>query len=158
TWDNDRYGGGPVSTLSGGILATDDGGRHWRRLALPEGFYASGGVSFLGPERSFITGYSRGAEGSQVLTTTDGGQTWRVLYADAALRLDAVHFLNPQQGFVAGNRWALPSGGAKSHSVAETILATNDGGASWQSLYRRETPLGGAAITRLRFSSPAIGW
>src|SRR5438270_391785 len=24
TWDNDRYGGGPVPTLSGGILATDD--------------------------------------------------------------------------------------------------------------------------------------
>jgi photosystem II stability/assembly factor-like uncharacterized protein len=112
-------------------------------------------MSFLSPEEGFVTGWT--ADRSQVLATRDGGQTWQPIYdGDREFFLFAVHFLDRQQGFAAGGVSWYPDvrGGM------QIVLATEDCGVNWDVVYRRDHPIngGGLPITRLRFSTPTVGW
>jgi len=88
----------------------------------------------LSPERiaatSFIDadrGWAVGGEledglGSVVQATTDGGRTWKVLYADGAgFPLRDVAFTDALHG------WAVSSSG----TLVGSLIATTDGGRSW---------------------------
>lgn len=143
-------------TTSGGfgdarasLLATHDSGRHWEALPLPAGFHTSGGISFVTPDRGFITAF--GPEGSQILATADGGRTWKAVYT-SKVGLYSLQFLDGKQGFAGG-------GNAPKYGIEpfQYLLSTRDGGATWEEAYRSEGRSGGP-IAALRFSSASTGW
>lgn len=63
-------------------------------------------------------GWAVGNDGT-ILSTADGGQTWRPQVSGVEEDLDGVFFLNAQQGWVVGEERGV-------------ILATADGGQTWQ--------------------------
>src|SRR6187401_2619781 len=73
------------------------------------------------------------ADPSYILKTTDGGETWKVVYENKTkgMFLDAMEFWNEQSGIVIGD----PLGG---HFF---IARTFDGGRTWQGLPEKAAPL-----------------
>lgn len=100
------------SIVGNAILSTDDGGGTWKVVVREDG---SGwtSVSFGDPEHGWAVGYG-------IVATADGGQTWQPQQTSAVRgRLNAVHFVDGQQGWAVG--------------MSGTILATADGGRHWES-------------------------
>jgi len=108
------------------LLATTDGGAHWK--SLPEPCPVIRSVHFLSPttgyavaggsaQGSFGTGPEIPALGGVVLTTNDGGHSWKPLAGPADAQ--TVCFSDPQHGWL----------GAAGH-----LYATADGGRVWTSL------------------------
>lgn len=99
------------------VMKSDDGGRTWQPPfgPLPAGAerFAWRAVAVQGTSCWIV-----GTPGSQVLTTSDTGHTWRLHPTGQTLPLRAVTFASPERG------WAVGSLGV--------ILHTDDGGASWQ--------------------------
>lgn len=120
------------AAAGGFLLATDDGGRTWRRAYPSTALRPALDVSFVSPQIGFglgIIGDARAIE-----RTDDGGQSWRAigrLPVDPAwLDVDPIlWFVDPSHGWVATLRG---------------LLATTDGGATWQSV--PGAPPGGVAF------------
>ena len=112
----------------GVVLATDDGGAHWRSQQ-------SGvecpllSVSFVDSQRGWIVGgtatpITHRTEGV-VLRTVDGGQHWQRLNLPTLPRLTHVQFFDAAHGVAAGyGSNFYPSG----------LFTSSDGGKSWQPL------------------------
>lgn len=98
----------------GVILATNDGGATWQPQYLGKANVT--GFSFLSP----TLGYAATSAG--LLQTTDG-KTWHSVSSQS---LDTVQFLSASQGYALGG----PSTQYSSYS----LLATTDGGQSWNTL------------------------
>jgi photosystem II stability/assembly factor-like uncharacterized protein len=73
------------------------------------------------------------AEPAYILKTTDGGESWKVVYENKAkgMFLDAMEFWNEQSGIVVGD----PVNGRF------FITRTFDGGATWQDIPFEKDPL-----------------
>jgi photosystem II stability/assembly factor-like uncharacterized protein len=135
------------------VIHTDDGGATWTRQPTP-----------IGPEKHLFkvkaidarTAWAVGDWGAMTMTT-DGGRTWQdrslgkqpIRTEDPGRRssivtddiiLNDVSFPDPQHGFVCGE--------------FGTVLATDDGGASW---WLRRTPTE-KTLFGLDFRSPEEGW
>jgi photosystem II stability/assembly factor-like uncharacterized protein len=136
-WDADH--GLALSDPVGGrfvVLATDDGGRTWRRAdAMPpardgEAAFAAGGAALAvaGPSSAwFVTG---GTSGARVFHSADRGRTWTVVDAPVALRaasagLFAVAFRDGRVGVAVGGDYTQPRAGG------DQVLRSSDGGRSW---------------------------
>jgi len=80
-------------------------------------------TSFIDADRGWaVGGELEDGVGSLVQRTTDGGRTWKVLYADGAgFPLRDVAFTDALHG------WAVSSSG----TLVGNIIATTDGGHSW---------------------------
>ena len=125
------------------ILATTDGGAHWR-------VQRSGRLNLTAVD--FVNGQDGWAAGnSSLLATTDGGAHWTALPEPCPV-IRSVHFISPSAGFaVAGGRNdggyspALPNLGG-------VVLATSDGGRTWRPL---AAPANAQSVC---FSDPAHGW
>jgi len=130
--DRDR---GLVLTDSA-LLFTHDGGASWADLGPRRGLDGVSGLFFLEADRGWLAGVTPGsASRLVVLDTADGGSSWRERpietsdlsggrsYADAT-----VHFVDADYGWLLGR---VATGAAV--SVGE-LLATTDGGDSWQRL------------------------
>ena len=80
-------------------------------------------TSFIDADRGWaVGGELEDGLGSVVQATTDGGRTWKVLYADGAgFPLRDVVFTDALHG------WAVSSSG----TLVGSIIATTDGGRSW---------------------------
>lgn len=103
------------------ILASRDGGVHWRTQYLGSGGVR--GFSFLSPHQGFA------ATSTGLLATTDG-RTWRRLDSQP---LAAVAFFSAELGYGLEPRGALPPEGPNGASPeAYRIVRTLDGGRSWQ--------------------------
>ncbi len=116
----------------GELLATTDAGSVWRvelRTAT-----ALGQLDFVSATDGWIP------SGAGLLATTDGGRCWVDLGSGGTARIDAVHFFSPTAGWgLAGS--GLPLGGAAgpgypfAHGPASaTLVATTDGGRTWQAV------------------------
>ena len=125
------------------ILATTDGGRRWRvqrsgRLGLTS-------VDFVSDEVGWAVGTGT------LLATSDGGAHWAAL-SEPCLPIRSVHFISPDAGFaVAGGR-NIGGFGPETPEVAGVVLASSDGGRSWQVL---PTPADAQTVC---FSDPQDGW
>jgi len=118
----------------GGVLKTSDGGRRWNSLGLA---LTTGTTRIACPavRTCFLVASSRTSPGS-ILRTQDGGRTWHVLarasspFGDIACPSKRVCYASPC-GCISG---------------AAAVLATGDGGLTWQ---RRPLPLGmrGGVVT-----------
>ena len=125
------------------ILATTDGGRHWRVQRRGQLNLAS--VDFISAE----VGWAVGAD--VLLATSDGGAHWAA-WPEPCLPIRSVHFISPDTGFaVAGGR-DVTDFGPEAPEIAGVALATSDGGRSWRVL---PTPANAQTIC---FSDPQAGW
>lgn len=139
-WDRDR--GIAVSDPVNGrfvVVATDDGGRTWRRpadtgmpVARPgEAAFAAGGaaLTILPPAQAwFVTG---GTPGGRVFRSDDGGRTWvaydvpAVAPQAASSGLFAVAFRDAQNGVAVGGDYTNPREGGRG------VLVSPNGGVTW---------------------------
>ena len=126
------------------ILATSDGGAHWRAQL-------TGDLNLTSVD--FISGRDGWAVGTtSLLATTDGGARWTSL-PEPCQTIRSVHFISPTTGFAVaggGDLSGPPSPGVP--YLGGVVLATGDGGRSWHPL---ATP-GNAQL--VCFSDPVHGW
>jgi uncharacterized repeat protein (TIGR01451 family) len=102
-----------------GISKTTDGGLSWARKTQwwSQGTNISK-LFFLSPSLGWATG-----EFGNLIKTTDGGETWSVLFEDGDRRNNRIQFLNPDVGF-----WIYQDlSGLK-------VMKTTTGGAQWTSI------------------------
>ena len=127
-----------AGTLSPLILATTDAGATW--YAQNAGNAGNGGaqlasISFIDVRRGWAVGQSSSQSGAQsavILATTDGGATWRAQNAGSAgssAGLSDVAFSDAAHGWAVGSSYDSSQSGGFSF----LILATSDGGATWNS-------------------------
>jgi len=118
------------AAAGGEVLTTTDAGADWAvelRTAS-----ALGQLDFVSAEDGWIP------SAAGLLATTDGGRCWVNLGSGGTARVDAVHFFSPTDGWgLAGS--GLPLGGVAAPGVpithgpaGATLMATTDGGRSWQ--------------------------
>jgi hypothetical protein len=123
------------------ILATGDGGGHWR--VQDRGKLGLTSLDFINASDGWAVGLRT------VLATTDGGAHWRALPEPCPL-VDAVHFVSPSLGFAVAGGTATayqpvpPTGGV--------LLTTDDGGRNWQGQYAP------ADVQSACFTDRAHGW
>ena len=125
-----------------GIVArTTDGGVTWANLAIDQsGFKPEllNSIHFIDKDRGWVAGLEFGGK-TIVLRTVNGGQTWtgaRVNFQQAAL---TIFFTDEKNGWMGGSTPVSedePEGGPSS------LLATTDGGATWQQQRRLSTSIG----------------
>lgn len=72
-----------------------------------------------------------------VVKTTDGGTSWTASLVEAETSADEVFFLDESTGFV--------------RLLDGKVMATRDGGATWQGIVA-------SAGERIRFADPEVGW
>ena len=115
-----------------------------------------GDVVFVGAQTGWLDGYDCGVPGCPgfVLRTTDGGSTWAetVLPSMAASRMT---FLNADDGWLSGTMpvpaaCALQGGRC---TADWALMATTDGGRTWQVVDRAST-----ALTDIQFVTPTVGF
>jgi photosystem II stability/assembly factor-like uncharacterized protein len=134
----------------GALLATGDGGAHWRTLkrptddALRDVFFVDDATGWLVCERSMFALQTAGAQPrAYLLKTADGGVSWQrveVIGRDTDTVLVRVVFADAAHGWTFGEEGAL--------------YATTDGGRTWgrQHVPTRHLLLGGT------FLDPLQGW
>jgi len=114
------------------LYSTADAGRTWTEIpnALGSGGYLES-LFVLDRQRAWYT--TGGPAGANLYATTDGGTTWKLVPLPGGRGyfgwLWSVQFLDPARGWLVAGLADYPPG---------TIMATDDGGASWMPL---ATPL-----------------
>ncbi len=145
---------GSTGPAIGLVLATTDGGQRWTEEPLPTGTGPLTAVSFVSRSIGWAAGTATGAARPVLLSTTDGGRTWTTeplaAATPAATQLDAVHFANPDDGWLAGG---VPNGSGTESPLVE---ATTDGGRSWR-LVTEGLP-GVGALDGVAASSGTVAW
>jgi photosystem II stability/assembly factor-like uncharacterized protein len=111
-----------ASGSQGTVGRSLDGGRTWQWQQVP-GYEARDfrDVEAFDADTALLMAV---AEPACILKTTDGGQTWRVVFADSTkgMFLDAMHFRDARHGIVVGD----PVGGNF------FVRGTDDGGNTWR--------------------------
>ena len=148
----DITGAGEFTTV---LLRTGDGGDTWSRPAVPADFY-SFAMEFRSADEGWVSGVAVDLQAQTitptVLHTADGAATWTTTSLGALLPPNTypltIDFVDGQHGWIAGF----------SESGSDPIvLATTDGGASWQSVASPGS-LEGDIIVTLEFVSALEGW
>ena len=111
-----RHGWAVGST---GILATTDGGAHWRLQRAVSGMYRFSAVTFADARHGWAVGGAGAGplKPGFIMTTTDGGAHWSTFMPGTPDRLNGVSFVGARRGWVVGNRGV--------------VYHTTDGGRSW---------------------------
>ena len=111
-----RHGWAVGST---GILATTDGGAHWRLQRAVSSFYRFTAVTFADARHGWAVGGTGAApmKPGFIMTTIDGGAHWTTLLPGTLDRLNGVSFVDGLRGWIVGNRGV--------------VYHTTDGGRSW---------------------------
>jgi len=99
----------------GSIFRTNDGGRSWSRVSLPEGAWPPVFADF---NDLWAITYSGPSSAAKIYSTTDGGASWARL-PDLPVN-GAVVFDNPNDGWLAADR--------------QRVYRTTDGGRTWHRL------------------------
>ena len=101
------------------VMTTNDLGRSWQTPPASLSEAAADHFDFraVAVEGSHV--WIAGAPGTRIFHSADSGQTWQSAATNQTAPLSAIHFVDAQNGWAAG---ALGS-----------ILATHDGGQTWQS-------------------------
>lgn len=142
-------------------FSTTDGGVHWKNVT-PRGISLgqSSIADFLSASSASIATPRPDGASTQVLHTTDGGQTWQ----QAAIPMPfprQLSFIDPQHGWLLAA--VRPAGGA-AEPVA--VFRTADGGKTWAkvsaALFADTTPPGrlpyGGQKSGIRFLDSSTGW
>ncbi|MEO6805672.1 MAG: hypothetical protein ABI286_02530 [Edaphobacter sp.] len=127
-------GGGVAwaSGTKGTVLRTEDGGYVWQLCAIPPGADKLDfrGIQAFDANTAIVISSGTG-DLSRIYKTTDGCQTWKLLFTnpDKGGFFDALQFANKKLGFIAGD--PVPSPQAP-HKAELAFYATEDGGATFK--------------------------
>ena len=119
------------------ILATENGGRLWKRVpanVLPaalenEGAFAASGtnIAVFGKSHAWIA--TGAAKRARVLRTSDRGRTWAIadspLFAGPSAGIFSIAFRDMKHGVIVGGDYT------KEQTAADNLAITNDGGLTW---------------------------
>lgn len=162
------------------FLSTRDGGRHWRAQSLPlAGLYFVRDVFFADPDHGWVlTKNYNDYEYTDLLTTTDGGQSWTKSKVPGN-ELKAIFFTSNTVGWCVGTSsrilkttdaratWQIGAAGGSFESIFfldsqhgwvagynQKLLSTSDGGSTWTT----RTVGNVVAFRSLQFTSLSEGW
>lgn len=122
------------------VLATTDGGLHWRvSYKAPPGVYLRD-IAPLGAKGCLAVGYGEHPQNGFVVRTTDGARHWSSITSVSPEGLLSVSFPDSRHG------WAVGYDG--------TVITTTDGGATWQA----QNSGGDYQLEQVSFSDPRHGW
>ena len=156
---------GWVAGSNGTLLHTIDGGSTWKRVSIPRDdlrdvYFSDDNIGWLLAQRDPLKLKSN-ERNSYLLTTNDGGVTWRRVFlntADVNTRFARLMFTDAQHGWVfgetgivfatsdGGTHW-IPQRSATKHlllggafagyrgfvvGAGATIMQSDDGGATWR--------------------------
>ena len=93
-------------------------------------------------------GWAVGDRGT-IWHTIDGGRNWRRRESGVQGRLESIHFVDRQHGWIVGG-WTRPY----SHRTRGILLRTRDGGRSWTRLPNLRLP----RLNAIHFVDPLHGW
>lgn len=135
------------------VVRTTDGGQNW--IETPIQFpgveiRALNAIHFLSPDLGWAVGADSGGDGI-VIKTTDGGSTWafsRITYNEIPT---TVFFTDADNGWIGGA--TPPPGEEEGLGGPSALLATTDGGHTWQTSYN--IPV---SIYRIFFVDKNTGW
>ena len=158
------YGAGyDVYGKEGYLIATSDHGRHWKRLPFPQVF---------SPELMYFTGRQHGVVAGcldrhpAVIKTTDGGLHWTTTALNLASRNskdstfcdvepDSLDFLDAQHGWLLVSKHAF---GLQDERGEAAAFSTNDGGATWKTVYHATFRAGQEQFYSLNFLDANLGF
>src|ERR1700677_3546021 len=128
-----NVGGGVAwaSGTNGTVLRTEDGGYLWQTCAIPPGAEK---LDFRGvqafDENTAIVMSSGTGDQSRLYKTTDGCQTWKLLFTnpDKEGFWDAIVFTDRREGFVLGDPVSITEHPALN---AFAFFQTSNGGETW---------------------------
>jgi photosystem II stability/assembly factor-like uncharacterized protein len=121
-----------ASGANGTVLRTEDAGRTWRRLMLPETETLDfRDVDALDARTAWVLSIGPG-DASRIYKTSDGGATWERQFVNA----------NPKAFFDGMAFWDADHGVAISDSVDGrfVIIRTDDGGRTWTPVSTTDLP------------------
>ncbi|WP_353063256.1 hypothetical protein RBB77_18495 [Tunturibacter psychrotolerans] len=133
-----NVGGGVAwaSGTDGTVLRTEDGGYLWQTCTIPPGAEK---LDFRGvqafDENTAIVMSSGPGDQSRLYKTTDGCQTWKLLFTnpDKEGFWDALQFIDRQEGFVLGDPVSIKGVQALN---AFAFFQTSNGGETWNALHQ----------------------
>ena len=145
------------------VFGTNDGGRHWRQLAFPAGYFVEAGtLSFVDPQHGWVW-YGGGAAGSmavKIFRTSDGGAHWAQVACTAFSNAPASFGCHKPSGiWLGGDKDALQFHDLRNgwltsfeNSGIPDLYHTSNGGARWerQSL---NSPVTGQSTRRYAFGT-----
>ena len=153
SFDASGYYAGPV------MLATTDGGATWtaRDVSSVGGSQLSlGAVTFADTNHGWAVG-STGGDKVSILSTSDGGATWSAKAVRdghdgmGGASLHSVCFVDAKHG------WAVGGAGGEDPSCLPIIIATRDGGATWNT-EKVPRAYGDAYLYSVTFVDAEHGW
>ena len=133
-------------------VATHDGGKDWIPLNVPQNIFPQL-LDMATPTQGFMTGCSStscqlGGQ-TNILQTTDGGQTWHVVFkVPANGSIQSIDFLSPTTG------WMIQSVGR--NPMSSQISFSQDGGKSWVPVTTPSSLFPG--MTVIDFLNAHVGW
>jgi photosystem II stability/assembly factor-like uncharacterized protein len=133
--------------IGGGLLLTEDGGRNWSQVTVPEDLFASNKVRFpydiyvIDPDKAVVT---MGGSGGSIVQTLDRGRTWKDISHPKDVEARSAWILNDRELWVG--TWN--AGG---------LYHTTDSGATWQQVLPDEVR-NNLGISSVSFASANVGW
>ena len=146
-----------------GILRTTDGGLHWINVTPSGAMITRESVaSFLTASLAWVATPQANGATSQIVATTDGGQTWQQSSVPA-VDLKQMAFVDAQHGWILAG-WGTGEGAAE----AVTVFRTTDGGKTWMNVSSAlpastdtpppgQLPFGGRK-SGIQFLNASTGW
>ena len=137
----------------GVIVRTTDGGQTWidTPIEFPGVIIPTlNSVHFISPEVGWAVGVDSGEDGV-VIKTTNGGASWAFTRLTQKQVPISVFFTDADNGWIGGSTPVL--GEEDSVGGPSAILATTDGGQTWQPRYNLPH-----SILRIHFVEKANGW
>ena len=148
--DNER---GWIGSLTAGyyLWQTEDGGLTIRNITARLGSSDLQGICGLwAVNRDVVYGVGTYFGPARLVKSSNGGLSWKIKNMDLlARRLIDVFFFDENRGFVVG-------GSGSDRDSRAVILATEDGGATWETRYTSQNP--GEWGWKISFPTPEIGY
>jgi photosystem II stability/assembly factor-like uncharacterized protein len=130
------------------LYLSKDRGATWEPVEASGTGFTMSAITFSDAQH----GWAVGGNGL-ILRTKDGGTTWELLKPPGRINsgerqpdLHAVHFIDANVGYIAGNRQTASKTSDEVWGDVE-VLCTTDGGENWRSCYQKNEPLTAFQIT-----------
>ena len=144
------------------LLATNDGGKHWKQLSNSpaaiegEGAFAASGTCIAIASKNDVW-FASGGAAARVFHSTNRGRTWSVAdtplpHVNTTSGIFSIAFSDAMHGAIAGGDYKLPDEGSAN------IAFTDDGGKTWKlSPISPQAYFSAVALSRHSKSAIAVG-